>query len=144
MSACVRCGACHGDYQSTCVECGFRPYGEGLCIAWLLSTHYLEKAEVVEASSRIRMGETLNPSPKMLREARSALGRTFWSDPGLSTSQMFGVFLMTLFLTPLVGWVLWAWWRIYRPRAAWQALACAVPSSVFFFVLVLWVLNLGA
>ena len=70
--------------------------------------------------------------------ARKALGTHFSSDPGLTGGQRLLLLATGLVLTPLPGWVLWAWWRVERPRAALQALGLSLPASAVWFAGVLW------
>ena len=135
---CVRCGASRGDFRDICPSCGHRPEGEGLLVAWLFSQEALSQPQLAKAAERVRKGEPISPSDRMLDRARTALGMRLASDPGLTTGQRLGLLATTLFATPLVGWVVWFWWRRTRPRAALQALALSAPASVVLFVLVIW------
>ncbi len=137
-AVCVRCGGLRADFRQICPHCGHRPEGEGLLVAWLLSDEHLTQPQRDAAADRVRRGEALRPSDKMIERARRALGTHFSSDPGLSGPARAWLLLMGLALTPLPGWVLWAWWRRERPRAAWQALGLSMPASALFFVGVLW------
>jgi hypothetical protein len=135
---CVRCGTFRTEYRQICPSCGHRPEGEGLLVAWLLSEEHLPAADVDAVAARVRSGEVIRPSEKMLDRARHALGAHVTSDPGLSTGQRLMLLATSLLITPLVGWVLWYWWRKERPRAALQALGLSLPASVAMTVLVLW------
>lgn len=137
-AVCVRCGGERPDYTQTCPRCGHRPEGEGLLVAWLLSSENLGDAELDATAERVRAGDAPKPSPRMLDRARRALGSHFATDLGLTTGQRLALLGTSLFLTPLVGWVLFAWWWNSRPRAAVQALALSLPATVLFTVVVLW------
>jgi len=137
-AVCVRCGGFRGDFHEVCPHCGHRAEGEGLLVAWLLSIEHLDATRLEAAADRIRAGEITRPSDRMLERARKALGTHFSSDPGLTPGQRLGLLLTGLFLTPLPGWVLWAWWRVERPRAALQALGLSLPVSALWFAGILW------
>lgn len=135
---CIRCGGDRARYEQVCPACGHAPSGEGLLVAWLLSSEHLSDAELDVAAERIREGKPLRPSNRQLDTARRALGSHFDSDPGLTTAQKAALLVTSLLLTPLPGWVLWASWRGQRPRAAWQALALSAPATILFTAAVLW------
>lgn len=135
---CVRCGGERAGFDQICPSCGHRPEGEGLLVAWLLSDRNLGPEELRQAQARVRKGEAIKPSARMLDKARRALGSHFDTDFGLDTRQRLALLGTSLFLTPLVGWVLFAWWWTSRPRAAVQALALSLPATVLFTALVLW------
>lgn len=132
-AVCVRCGADRVDYAAICPACGHRPVGDGLLVAWLLSTEHLDADELDLVAQRIRDGERIRPSDKQLKVARKALGRAFATDPGLTVVQRIGLLACSLILTPLPAWFCFFWWINQRPRAAWQSLALAVPGSVIYF-----------
>jgi hypothetical protein len=113
-----------------CPGCGHRPDGDGLLVAWLLSTENLAEAELARTRDRIRAGETIRPTDRMLELARKATGRHFATDAGLSGRDRGLILATSLALTPLPGLVLAAWWWNERPRAARQALALALPSAL--------------
>lgn len=133
-SICPRCAERRGDFSDVCSACGHRPEDEGLLIAWLLSSEHLDDAGLDAAAVRIRDGQPIRPSGKMLEVARRALGRHFDTDPGMTRAHRVYLLACSLLLTPLVGWVLWFWWRADRPRAATQALALSAPASALLFV----------
>ena len=135
---CARCGTRRGDFRDICTSCGHRPAEEGLLIAWLLSADYLSAHKMDVAAERIKTGEMVRPSSRMLDEARLALGRHYTTDPGMTVWQRLLLLTTSLLLTPLVGWVLWFWWRGQRPRASLQALFLSAPASILFFVAVIW------
>lgn len=137
-AVCVRCGAERGNFKQICPGCGHRPDGDGLLIAWLLSDSNLDADGLTQVKERIRKGETIRPSSKMLDKARRALGQSLATDRGLSTRDRLLLLGTNLVLTPLVGWVLMAWWWGTRPRAALQALALTLPVSVLFTVIVIY------
>lgn len=137
-AVCVRCGSLRADYRQICPHCGHRPEAEGLLVSWLLSDENLDEAQLEAASRRVRGGESIRPSERMLERARRALGTHFTSDPGLSVGERFALLATSVLLTPLVGWVLWFWWRGRKPRAALQALALSLPATAFFTVLGIW------
>lgn len=138
MSAiCIKCGGTRARYDQICPSCGLRPEGESLLVAWLLSSENLSSEELSAAAERVRTGESIRPSRRMIDRARKALGKHFMSDPGLTTKQRVALLATSLFLTPLPGWVLGLWWRNQRPRAAIQALALSAPATVLFTALVL-------
>lgn len=131
-AACIKCGALRADFRETCPSCGHRPDGDGLLVAWLLSSHHLTHEQLEEAQQRIMTGEPVRPSARMIASARAALGKAFSTDPGLPRNQVLGLMAVSILLTPLVGWMLSFWWRNNRPRAAWQAFLVSAPASVLF------------
>jgi hypothetical protein len=137
-AVCVRCGAERADWAQICPACGHRPDDEGQLVAWLLSTKNLSESELAAVRKRILEGEVIRPSGRMLERARRALGRHFSTDAGLSSRQRLLLLATSLFVTPLVGWVLFAWWYNARPRSAMQALALSLPATVAFTLLVLY------
>ena len=132
QAVCLRCGAFRANYREICPDCGHRPIGDGLLVAWLLSSHHLDEPQLHQAQQRILVGAPVRPSSKMLKTAREALGKAFTTDPGLRRAQVLGLMGVSLLLTPLVGWTLWFWWRTNRPRAAWQAFLVSAPATVLF------------
>lgn len=143
QAVCGRCGGRKPDYDRICPHCGFRPEGDGLLVAWLLSSHHRDAAELDAIADRIREGELVRPSKRMLAAARRGLGRSWGSDPGMSRRQRLALLATSLLLTPLVGWVLALWWWGSRPRAALQALALSAPASALFFVIGVWLARSG-
>jgi len=137
---CVKCGGERTRFDQICPACGHRPDGEGLLVAWLLSDNHLTDKQLAQTQARLRKGESIRPSAKMLDKARRALGQHFTTDEGLDNRQRMGLLATSLFLTPLVGWVLFAWWWESKPRAALQALALSLPATVLFTGGVLWAL----
>ena len=137
-AVCVRCGSAREDYRQICPHCGHRPEAEGLLVAWLLSDEHLDAAQLDAAAARVRNGESIRPSERMLERARRALGTHFASDPGMTVAQRFALLATSLLVTPLVGWVLWFWWRGRRPRAAMQALGLSLPATAVFTALGIW------
>ncbi|MBA2321876.1 MAG: hypothetical protein H0V89_12070 [Deltaproteobacteria bacterium] len=137
-SVCLRCGAIRGSFDGICSSCGHRPDGEGLLVAWLLSSENLDPAELQRTSERVARGESIRPSARQLDRARRALGRHFTVDPGLSTRDRILLLACSLLLTPLPGLVYAASWRTERPRAALEAFALSAPASVLAFVAVVW------
>lgn len=132
---CGRCGGSRETIQAVCPRCGHGAQGEGLLVAWLLSTENLTDEQLDAVAERIKGGQPLRPSPAQLQKARAALGLAFSSDPGLSVPERLSLLAGSLLLTPLPGWVAWWWWRESRPRASWQALALTAPATVLFTVL---------
>lgn len=140
MSAvCVKCGGYRSRFDQICPACGHRPSGEGVLLAWLLSSENLDEAGLRGVSERVRAGESIRPSRRMLDRARRAMRSHFSTDPGLTVRQVLGLLATNILVTPLVGWVLAIWWRGERPRAAVQAFAVSLPCTVLFTVLVLWI-----
>ena len=137
-SVCLRCAAERTRYDQVCPSCGHTPTGDGLLVAWLLSSQHLSDAELEAAAAHIRDNKPLRPSNRQLDIARRALGTHYDSDPGLTRRQKAALLATSLLLTPLPGWVLWASWRGQRPRAAWQALALSAPATLLFTAAVLW------
>lgn len=135
---CQRCGAERQDFRGICPACGHRPVDDGLLVAWLLSDANLGDAALDAAAARIRDGGSIQPSDRQIAKARRALGRTFATDPGLDLQTRTLLLFTSLLLTPLPAWVCFAWWFSSRPRAAWQSLAVAVPGSVIYFALGMW------
>ncbi len=134
-AVCQRCGGRRDRYDQICPHCGHRPHGDGLLVAWLLSTEHLSPEQLDAAAERIARGDAPRPSDRQLERARVALGRHFRSDPGLTVGQRLGWLAMSALLTPLPGWVAWWWWRRTRPRAAVQVLALSLPFTLIYFVL---------
>ncbi|MFT4623650.1 MAG: hypothetical protein ACI8PZ_002306 [Myxococcota bacterium] len=143
FAVCGKCGERKADYDRVCPHCGFRPEGEGMLVAWLLSTHHRAPDTLDAVGARIAAGEAVRPSKKMLATARRALGRSWTSDPGMSSRERLSLLATSLVVTPLVGWVLAVWWYEQRPRAALQALALSLPASVLFFGLGLYLAAAG-
>ena len=138
-AVCVRCGADRATHDQICPTCGHRPEEEGLLVAWLLSSANLDDEALDQVQARIRAGESIRPSGRMLDKARRALGAHFDTDRGLSSRERWALLATVLFVTPLVGWVLGAWWWNERPRAAIQALALAIPATVLTTAAVWWI-----
>jgi hypothetical protein len=137
-SVCLRCGGPKAAYDAICASCGHVPEGEGLLVAWLLSEAHLDGAGLEAAAARVRAGEVIRPSEKMLDRARRALGRHAAEDAGLDVGARATLLATSLLLTPLVGLTAAWWWRETRPRAAAQALAMSAPVSVAMLVAVAW------
>ncbi|MCA9571772.1 MAG: hypothetical protein KC656_28235 [Myxococcales bacterium] len=145
MSAlCVRCGFTKADYLSVCPDCGHRPEGDGVLVGWLLSSENLDEAQMVATAARIRSGEPIRPSRKMLAKARRALGRQVATDPGLGLREALALLGANVLFSPLVGWTCAAWWWSERPRASLQAVLLSAPASVAMTALWLWVGTRGA
>jgi hypothetical protein len=125
-------------YDQICPSCGHRPEGEGLLVAWLLSSDHLDDTGLDEVQKRVRSGEWIRPSGRLLDRARRALGAHFDTDRGLTSRERLALLATVFLVTPLVGWVLGAWWWNDRPRAAMQALALAVPATVLTTAAVIW------
>lgn len=137
---CVKCGGERSRFDQICPACGHRPDGEGMLIAWLLSDNHLDDVGLTTVAARVRRGESIKPSAKMLNKAKRALGQHFSTDEGMTGQQRLTLLATSLMLTPLVGWVLFAWWWSDRPRAAAQALALSLPPTLLFTGAVLWLL----
>jgi hypothetical protein len=135
-AVCVRCAADRVGYDRICPTCGFRPEGDGLLVAWLLSAHNLDEPGLDRVARRIIAGESIRPSGTMIAKARRALGQALSSDPGLSTQHKVALLGTSVVLTPAVGLVLALWWRGERPRAALQCLALSLPFSLIYALLV--------
>jgi hypothetical protein len=136
-AVCIRCGADKLSYDRICPSCGQRPEGEGLLVAWLLSDAHLNAEQLDRAASRVRRGEAIRPSDKMLALARLKLG-THQPDLGLPPLQRRALLATSLLLTPLVGFTLWFWWRESRQRAATEALWLSLPASALTLLWVGW------
>jgi len=141
-AVCFRCGATRALYGEVCAGCGFQPRDEGLLVAWLFSSDYLDGEQLKEAQQRIETGEQPSPGVQSLQVARRALGATLQTDPGLPLAQLLGLLVLSLLLTPLVSWVLWWHARLSQPRVAFQAFAIALPTSLLGLVVGL-LLKLG-
>lgn len=137
-AVCVRCGGERARYDQVCPACGFRPEGEGLLVAWLLSAEHLSSDELDRVKARVLAGEGIRPTERMLEQARRATGAHFATDVGLSGRARLALVAVSFGLTPLPAWVLAAWWWNERPRAARQALALALPASVVSTAAVWW------
>ncbi|MEZ4240803.1 MAG: hypothetical protein R3F59_32540 [Myxococcota bacterium] len=59
---------------------------------------------------RIRAGEVIRPSGRMLDKARRALGRHLETDAGLTVAQRLGLLATSVLVTPLLSGVLFVWW----------------------------------
>jgi hypothetical protein len=137
-AVCVRCGFDKPSFDAVCPDCGHRPEGDGLLVAWLLSDHHLDAPALQASSTRIKAGEPIRPSRKMLRKAQRALGRRVSTDPGLSLREIALLFAGDVVFTPLIGWTCVAWWYGERPRAALQAGLVTLPTSLAFTALWGW------
>ena len=137
-AVCVRCGQIRSDFRLICPSCGHRAEGEGLLIAWLLSDAHLPHEQLPSVAARVRAGESIRPSERMLNLARQRLGMDFQTDPGMSAKERMFLLATSLLVTPLVGWTLGWWWRTERPRASSQALALSIPATLMFTVGVVW------
>ena len=135
---CVRCGRVRADYLSVCPGCGERPEGEARQIAWLLSAHHLEMSELEQVSERVRGGEVIRPSRRMLKVAQRALGQSWASDSGLTLGEKLTVLAVGFLCTPLPGLVWGFWWRVRRPRSAAQSVLLSLPAALCFTA---WVLQ---
>lgn len=116
-----------------CKSCSFVPTGEHRQVAWLFSREHLDEAELEEAARRIREGELPEPPRELLEHARESMGAKPLDQEALrplSSTQMLGLALADLLLTPLVGFALWFGLREERPVAARQALRITVPVSL--------------
>ena len=142
-SICVRCGGERARHDQVCPACGHRPEGDGLLVAWLLSEENLSRAELDAVRDRVRSGEVIRPTERMLARARRALGADFASDVGLDTRQRWLLLATSLLLTPLPGLVMGVWWWNDHPRAARQALALSVPASIASFAAVVYWVGTG-
>ncbi len=138
-AVCARCGASRAEFREVCSACGYRAEGEGVLVAWLLSSAHFDEKQLDAAAERIKKGEPLRPTDAMFDRARKALGEDLSTDQGLSTAQRVGLLVLSLLVTPLPAWLVAVWWWRARPRAAMQALALAVPSSAAFVAFWLWV-----
>jgi hypothetical protein len=112
-------------------------------VAWLLSRENLSEAELLAVRERIRGGEVIRPTERMLDKARRALGLHFATDRGLDARERWAVLATSILLTPLPGLVLGVWSWNSRPRAARQALALSLPASVAFFLAVIYLVARG-
>jgi len=138
---CARCGDYKARYDQVCPGCGHRPAGDGLLVAWLLSEHHVPAGQLPALAERVRRGEAIRPSDRVLDLARSALHRNLSTDEGLGRTRVLAFALVSLVLTPLPALVLAAWWRSERPRSALQALVIGVSVSAFSAALSLrWLL----
>lgn len=137
-AVCVRCGASRSEFRDICPACGYRPDGEGVLIAWLLSDGNLDEAGLDAVAARVKAGEPPRPTQRMLDRARSALGGDLDSDPGLGSTERIALLLLSIFVTPLPALTMAAWWWRDRPRAAVQALALAIPAAAVFGIGVVW------
>ena len=135
---CVRCGGERAAYDATCPACGHRPEGDGLLVAWLLSTEHLSELELERVAARVARGEATRPTERMLDTARRAICAHYSTDVGLPTLHLVSLLAVSVLVTPLPAWVLAAWWWNERPRAARQALGLALPVSVASTAVILY------
>ena len=129
-AVCSRCGSEKTAFDGVCVECGHRPEGEGMLVAWLLSEHHLPRGSLEAAGARIQKGDPPRPSNAQLSIARRHLGQSVVGDPGLSLNEALLLLAGNIAFSPLIGWVsAISWWKT-RPRAAVQSAVLALPVSV--------------
>jgi len=128
------------EHYQVCPKCGHRPSGEGLLVAWLLSSHHLDEAALKDVSERIAGGEAIRPTERMLNKARRASGMTFGTDPGLTNPQRMALLATSLLLTPLLAWACFGCWLTTHPRSAWQSFSVALPGTLVYGALGLWIL----
>lgn len=134
--------------MGSCPACGHRPVGDERLVSWLLSSQHLPQAELVEASERISNGTFPKPGPELLALARDALNpvpdarveQPADPDAPLSTRERLQLLAFNLLFTPLVGLVLYFFWRRRRPVAARDALHLSWP--VMLLAVVGWTLML--
>ena len=135
-AVCVRCGAVGNDFRALCPACGHRPEGDGLLLAWLLSENALSTMQLEDVARRVRAGETIKPSTRMLERAKQALYGE--KDDGLTWGQRAFVLYSSLLFTAMPG-MLWAWWyRNEKPRAAKQVFLLSFPAGVLATLVMLW------
>lgn len=128
---CARCGDNKARYDQVCSGCGHRPAGDGLLVAWLLSEHHVAPGQLPALAERVRRGEAIRPSDRMLDLARAALHRNLSTNEGLGRTRVFVFVLVSLLVTPLPALLLAVWWRSERPRSALQALVIGLSVSAF-------------
>ena len=92
-------GSLRGHWEDTCPSCGHRPEGDGVLVARLLSAAHLDEAGSERVQARIRDGESIRPSRRMLDTARRALGKHFATDQGLSARDAAALFATNVLLT---------------------------------------------
>lgn len=129
-AVCVRCGAAKGAWDRICPACGQVPEGDGLLVAWLLGDAHLTEPELERAALRIRAGEAVRPSARMLDAARRALGIHAEHDTGLTQAQRLGLLALGFLVSPAPGLAMWWSWRGRYPRSALQALGLSLPTSI--------------
>ncbi len=129
-AVCWHCGTVRDGLAQPCPGCGAVPSGEGLWVAWLLSTRHLAADDLPKVAARIRAGERPRPTEALLERAREALGQSLRVDPGLTQGQRWACLATSLLLTPLPGLVAAAWWWRLRPVSARQALALSAPAAI--------------
>lgn len=133
LAICHRCAGPKKGPFVPCKSCGFVPTGEHRQVAWLFSRDHLDEDELDEAARRVREGALPEPPRELLEHARESMGAKPLDQEALrplSSSQLAGLALADVLLTPLVGYALWFGLREERPVAARQALRITVPVTV--------------
>lgn len=131
-AVCTRCGAAKDLPLARCGGCGASPAGDDAVLAVLASRRVLDAEGLAAAAARIRAGEPLRPSARLLDRAREILagrgpGPEAAPPPRLARREVALLVVGNVLLTPVLGMA--AWWRLReRPGpAARQALWATVP-----------------
>jgi len=132
-AVCHRCGGPKNGSLVACQTCGVTPTAADRSLAWLLSYHHLNEAELELVGERIRQGDRPDPSRSLLEEARIAMGAkpmaTQNTQP-LQSSSLLLLAVVELVLTPLAGFAVWFGLRQDRPIAARQVLRVTIPITI--------------
>jgi hypothetical protein len=132
---CIRCGRGKDLPLARCAGCGLCPAGDDAVLSILASRRILDRKGLVAAAARIRAGERLAPSARMLDSARAILAGAATEVPRVREARLGRRALALLVLgnvalTPMLG--IAAWWR-FRGRpgpAARQVLWATLPVIV--------------
>lgn len=130
-AVCARCGGSRSDLFADCPDCGASIGPADRPLAWLLSSAWLDEAELDELARRISSGQRPDPGEALLARARVALGAAPQErGERLSPRQRLGLLAANLLLTPLAGYAVWFGLRRERPAAARDALSVTLPVTM--------------